>query len=349
MKPTKDVLLGKWMQEFRKETTQVTYRSALRKFKKALGIADLGEYVKSEPNAINDLKTFLRVLEGKPSKTVVNYTRAAKLFLKDQGVYVPEKEWTKLLRRGFMPKRARAETRDKKPTKSQMKQILNYADIKCRSQSLFLISSGARIGETSHLKIEDFNLDADPPEAIIRSEYTKGGMGGRTVYFSYEARDAMKDWLKIKDTTSRRNGGGTYKDERMFPWIPNTARFMWNRACDKAGIGARDIRTGRRILHLHSLRKFFRTKIGLDDKITNALLGHSEYLDDAYLRLEQEGEIAKEYFDAMPNVSVYEVENQALKDQASAMERENAELKRRIEQIERYVAELRETFSKPLE
>jgi len=333
-----DVLLDKWLQEFRKETTQVTYRSALRKFKKVLGIADLGEYVKSDPDAIKDLKTFLRVLEGKPSKTVGNYAGAVKLFLKDQDVNISNKEWRKMRRRGFMPKRLVAETRDKKPSKGQMKQILNYADIKCRSQSLFLLSSGARIGEASLLKIEDFHLDADPPEAIIRSEYTKGGVGGRTVYFSYEARDAMKDWLKVKDTTSRRNGGGTYKDERMFPWIPNTARFMWNRACDKAGLGERDVRTGRRIYHLHSLRKFFRTKIGLDDKVTNALMGHFGYLDSAYLRLEQEGKIAKEYFEAMPNVSVYEVENQTLKEQASAMEQENAELKRRISQVENDVA-----------
>jgi len=349
MRGREDVMLESWLREFRKETTQVTYRSALRKFKKVLGIEDLGEYVKSGPDAINDIRTFLRVMEGKPSKTVGNYAGAARLFLKDQGVKISDEEWRKIRRRGFMPKRIRAETRDKKPSKTQLKQILNYADIKCRSMSLFLVSSGARIGETVQLKIKDFNLDADPPEAIIRSEYTKGGVGGRTVYFSYEARDAIKDWLRIKDETHRRKGGGTYESERMFPWDTNTARFMWNMACDKAGIGARDTRTGRRIYHLHSLRKFFRTKIGLDTDITHALMGHSEYLDDAYLRLEQEGEIAKEYFEAMPNVSVYEVENQTLKEQASAMEQENVELKSRISRVELELVELKKLIQQALE
>ena len=35
-------------------------------------------------------------------------------------------------------------------------------------------------------------------------------------------------------------------------------------------------------------------------------MGHAEYLDDAYLRLEQDGEIAKAYFGTILNVSVYE-------------------------------------------
>ena len=347
-KPVQDATVKKWLQEFRKETTQRTYLSALRKFKKELGIADLGEYVKSEPNVVADIRKFLRALEGKPSKTVGNYAGAVKLFMQDHGIKVSDEEWRKIRRRGFMPKRVKAETRDKKPSKVQLKQILNYADIKCRSNVLFLVSSGARIGETLQLKTEDFNLDADPPEANIRSEYTKGGIGGRIVYFSYEARDAIRDWLRIKDKTNRRKGGGTYEDERMFPWDSNTARFMWNRACDKAGLGMRDNHTNRRVYHLHSLRKFFRTKVGLDVDITHALMGHTEYLDDAYLRLEQEGEIAKAYFEAMPNVSVYQIEDQELRQQASAIEQENVELKTRLSRLELEVTKINKALEKLL-
>ena len=155
-----------------------------------------------------------------------------------------------------MPKRVHAETKDKKPSKVQLKQILNFAEIKCTSLVLFLVSSGARIGETLQLRIEDFNLDADPPSVDIRDEYTKGGVGGRTVYFSYEARDAIRDWLRVKDTLKRRGSGESYTGPRMFPYVGSTARFMFNNACDKAGLGARDAKTKRRILHLHSLESF---------------------------------------------------------------------------------------------
>jgi len=168
-------------------------------------------------------------------------------------------------------------------------------------------------------------------------------------YFSYEARDAIKDWLKVKDTLKRRGTGEPYTGPRMFPFIDCTARWMFNTACDKAGLGVRDNGTGRRVLHLHSLRKFFRAKIGLDLDTTHALMGHAEYSDDAYLRLEEAGEIAKAYLEAMPNVSVYQIENQELREQTSAMEQENIELKRRIESteqrlsaLERMIAEIKE-------
>ena len=351
-KLVQDETLRKWLQEFKSESTKTTYLSALRKFKTVAGIADLGEYIAHMPDAAVDVRKLLNSLEGKPSKTIKTYVGAVKVFLQDNGVNVNEDDWRKMGRRGFMPKRVKAETKDKKPSKIQLKQILNYASIKCRSLILFLVSSGARIGETVQLKIEDFNLDADPPFAQIRDEYTKAGESGRTVYFSYEARDAIKDWLRVKDATSKHDGGN-YESPLMFPWNTNTARFMWNLACDKAELGAIDVKTGRRILHLHSLRKFFRTKIGLDLDTTNALMGHSEYLDDAYLRLEETGEIGKAYKEAMPNVSVYTVENQELREQATTIEQKNIELTRRIEsteqrflKLESMIAELKKLIDK---
>jgi len=305
-KPILDEALAKWLQEeFTKATTRKTYLTALRRFKEKLGIADLAEYVKSEPDVAVDVREFLKALNGKPSKTVSTYVNAVKVFLRDHGVKVPEEEWRKLRKRGFMPKRVRAETQDRKPSNAELRRILNFANIKLRSIALFLASSGARIGETLQLKVTDFDLDADPPKAIIRSEYTKGGVGGRTVYFSYEARDAIRDWLKVKDKTSKRLTGGTFKDERMFPWGNYNTRFMWNEACDKAGLGMKDSKTGRRVYHLHSLRKYFRTNMGLELDVLHAILGHVGYLDDAYLRLEEKGEIAKAYLLAMKNVSIY--------------------------------------------
>ncbi|GAI42954.1 unnamed protein product, partial [marine sediment metagenome] len=144
----------------------------------------------------------------------------------------------------------------------------------------------------------------------------------------------------MKGMLKRRGTGEPYTGPIMFPYIDSTARWMFNTACDKAGLGVRDNGTGRRILHLHSLRKFFRTKIGLDLDTTNALMGHSEYLDDAYLRLEESGEIAQVYKEAMPNVSVYAIEDQQLREQTSLMEQENVELKRRIESTEQRLSRL---------
>jgi integrase len=333
-----DHLLAKWLQEFKSNSTKKVYRAALRKFKKNVGIVDLDKYMKDSPDTTADIKKFLISMEDKPSKTINTYAGAVKVFFQDQGVKVSDEAWNKIRRRGFMPKRVKAQTQDKKPSKPQLKQILNYADIKLRALTLFLISSGARIGETLQLKKDDFRLEADPPRVHIRGEYTKGGVGERTAYFSYEARDAIKDWLRIKDSMGKRDGT-TYKDERVFSFSDSTASLMWNRACDKANVGIKDKRTDRRIYHLHSLRKFFRTKIGLDLDVTHALMGHAEYLDDFYLRLDEAGEIAAAYLEAMPNVSIYEVEDQELKEETEALREENEKLKKRIEQLESGKAE----------
>jgi len=330
-----DELLDSWLGEFKSKSTRRVYRAGVRDYAKKLNIDDLQKYVKDSPNVTEDIRRYLTLLEGKPSKTVSTYVGAVKVFLQDKGVKVPDEAWKKIKRRGFMPKRIRATTRDKKPTKTQLKRILNYVDVKGKALILFLVSSGGRVGETLRLKIEDFDFEADPPRVHIRGEITKGGVGERTAYFSYEARDALKDWLAIKDSMHKRDGS-TYKDDRVFPFVLSTANDLFNRACDKAGIGTRDKRTERRVIHLHSLRKFFRTKIGLDLDMTHALMGHAEYLDQSYLRQEQ-GEIAEAYLEAMPNVSVYggqgpeikslEEENQQLKDRLSSLEAEFKVLK----------------------
>jgi len=337
LRNVKDGTLLKWLKTFSSTNTQSSYRNGLRKFKKNLEIADLGEYLQSNPDTTNDMRKFLASLKDRPSKTVSAYTAAVKMFMQDHKIPVDPDAWRIMKRRGFRPKRIRAVTRDKIPSKTQLKQILDHADIKCRSLVLFLLSSGARIGETLQLKIEDFELDLDPPRVNIRDEYTKGKMCGRTAYFSYEARNKIKEWLKVKDNLHRRGTGKSYESKRMFPFSESTAMWMFNTACDKAGLGKRDNGTNRRLLHFHSLRKFFRTKIGLDLDITNALLGHTEYLDRSYLRLEEAEEIAAKYKEAMHNVSVYAVEDPELKKRMNGLATENLELKERISDLEKQV------------
>lgn len=329
-----DKTAEKWLSDFPKDTTKRTYLNALNNFKKILGIANLGEYLKSNPDATADFKRFLTAYNGKPSKTVATYSGAIKMFFEDHNLKIERADWRKMRRRGFMPKRIRAETKDRKPTPQELKNILKHADIKCRAMVLFLISSGGRIGETLQLKDEDLKLDADPPEMNIRREYTKGGVGGRIAYFSYEARDEIKEWLKVRDTTTKHDGTGTYKSDRVFPWDFGTARFMFNNAVRKAKLESRDTGTNRLVLHLHSLRKFFRSNIGLDIDVTHALMGHTEYLDEAYLRLEQDGEIAKAYKEAMGNVSIFNKEELALRQRTNGLEAENRELKERITKME---------------
>jgi len=81
----------------------------------------------------------------------------------------------------------------------------------------------------------------------------------------------------------------------------------------------------------------------------HALMEHAEYLDDSYLRLEQEGEIAGAYLKAMPKVSVDQIEDQELREQASVMEQENIEFKNRIAKVELELLELKKLIREVLD
>lgn len=149
----KDNTLINWLEEeFKNKKTKLTYRSALCKFKKLMEIDNLGLYLDSSPKIISDLKKFLINLDGNPSKTINTYVGAVKVFFRDHDMEVPEKQWRRLKKRGFFPKRVKAETQDRKPSKVELKRILNYMNIKGKAMVLFLASSGARIGETLQLK-----------------------------------------------------------------------------------------------------------------------------------------------------------------------------------------------------
>ncbi len=272
-------------------------------------------------DATDDLKKFVIHINGSPSMTIHTRTCAVKSFLNDHGIKIEEDSWKKLRRRGYYPKRVKASTRDIKPTKKQLKQIIEYCSaIKAKALFLFLASSGARIGETLKIQIEDFDLEADPPKAFISGDITKGGVGERTVYFSYEARDALKNWLAIKDNT-RKSNGESFRSPLMFPISIQTAITMFYSATSKAGLDQKDRRANRHLIHIHSLSKFFRSNIGLDVDMVHALMGHSGYLDDAYVRLDSE-EVAESYKKKMHNVSVYAVEDVELRRTAEEQKKE---------------------------
>ena len=140
----------------------------------------------------------------------------------------------------------------------------------------------------------------------------------------------IRDWLRVKGHLRKRTGE-IYSGDVVFPFSYKTARFMWNRACDKAGCDEKDSLTGRRIYHIHCLRKFFRSNVGLDLDVVHALMGHVEYLDDTYLRLEERREVARQYLACMPNVSVYDLVDSELREKTKTIVEENVAIKQELE------------------
>jgi site-specific recombinase XerD len=270
-----------------------------------------------------------------------------KTFLIENDVELPQKFWRRLSRR---VKGSRAATQDRVPTTQELKTILTHMPIQGQSLYLFLASTGMRIGETLQLQLSD--IDLDHATVHVRKDYTKSG-NPRVCFFSSETRELLGEWLKNRDryldqSIQRSGRYGKRRDERLFPFTKNTAYELWNRALAKSHNGQRDPSTGRRVLHVHTLRKFFRTKMAgaIQVDVVEALMGHEGYLTDVYRRYTAQ-DLAKFYLQGEPALHVFssgedvgtlraeiDEKNQRLQTYINSLVGENLQLKGRIHSIE---------------
>ena len=269
----------------------------------------------------NDFKTLLNWArnEGYANIYIRTMSTAAKVFFarQDPRCKINDEDWADI-KRTLIPKSTRAATQDDILTKEKLRMVLQHISIHGKALALFLLSTGTRIGEACQLKMDDINLYSDPPEVNIREEYTKGEVGGRVMWFSEEAKNAIIEWHKIRPFKKKCGGFGSYDEKKVFNLTRNDFTKMWNRALRRADgrrvppvLAKRDPSTKRRlhVYHVHTLRKFFRTNVGLagvPDMVVHAWMGHKPYLS-TYDKLGKR-RMAEIYKDHMDVVTVYEVD-----------------------------------------
>jgi len=168
---------------------------------------------------------------------------------------------------------------------------------------------------------------------------------------SEEAAEAVKAWLTVRTAhvtaAENRNKGlvahglSTEKkkdDDRVFPYEYGTINVIWENAVKKAGLFSKDDITGRNQLHIHQLRKYFRTqtatKIPVD--VAEALMGHSRYLTKAYRKHTRE-QIADYYLKAEPVVTIFISDDPEVRGKVTELSKENEALKERISSLERQI------------
>jgi integrase len=314
-------------------------------------------YIAEGRDPVQDLYAFLQYLDGRPPKTVRLMLSNVKTFLLENDVELPQKFWRRLSRR---VKGSRAATQDRVPTTQELKTILAHMPIQGQSLYLFLASTGMRIGETLQLRLSD--IDLDHATVHVRKEYTKSG-NPRVCFFSSETRELLGEWLKNRDRyldqSIRRSGRhGKRRDDRLFPFTKNTAYELWNRALAKSHNAQRDPSTGRRVLHVHTLRKFFRTKMAgaIQVDVVEALMGHEGYLTDVYRRYAaqdlakfyRQGETALHVFTSRDDVGTLRAEidekNQRLQTYINSLVGENLQLKHRVHTLESTVRTSQDTM-----
>jgi len=234
-----------------------------------------------------DVQNFHKSLNGSAPLTIRLKMSGVKSFFIDNKIELPQKFWRKINRK---IKGSRALTLDRIPTNTELKKLMLHMPIQGKALYLCLESSGMRIGEMLASNIDDLYLEENPVRINIRGEVTKSG-NSRYAFFSREAKEALVEWLKVREDYLKSAVGKSHlyekasEDSRIFPFTPTTAYSMWGKALHKAGLNDRDKSTDREKLHPHVLRKFFRTRLGaagISIDVVEALMGHEGYLTDVY-------------------------------------------------------------------
>lgn len=255
------------------------------------------QYFTEERNYANDLQRFASNHDI-PPKTIKLYMSAVKEYLMQNDIEISQKQ-ARTIRNKMVKGGAR--TIEKDLDIDTLRKIIQHMDIKGKALVLTLASSGMRIGEALSLAIKDIDLSCNPPIVTIKGKNTKTGEN-RISFINKEAKEALIEWLKVRDSylasAINKNKGlieyGIAKpksesSDKLFPFTDGVASQFWLNAITKAGLLTRDDETNRIQLHIHQLRKFFRSQLALKCPvdIVEALMGHSGYLTEAYRRYSQ--------------------------------------------------------------
>jgi integrase len=362
------------------EGSAATYRSGIRALMRSVYGRDfenseLEEATSRYPTEkrnfeadIEDFFTHLKNSNTSPKGTKL-YISVAKTYLLENNIELPELFWRKLRQR---TKGSRPLTMDRAPTNAELKQIINNAPIVGKALFSLLATSGMRVGEALQLKPEDLILESDPVKVLVRPRYTKNG-NPRITYISQESKEFVQQWIRtrpqyMQTAKGRSRYSKNMDDPRLFPFENITAMTIWNNAVKKSKLDQKDPTTERLILHIHSLRKFFRSKLGkYSQDATETLMGHEGYLSSSYRRIEEE-DLSKFYKEHESELLIYgdgqelaklknEVEeknrtfnegmatlalkNADLENRLTALIAENQDLRGRLKTVEEAVKDLK--------
>lgn len=334
-------VINKFLSYYGSKVTRQSYKSALNAFFKTVN-CDPDTYFDTGRDYELDIRQFANSMVDSPGKTFYSYVGVVRQFLMRNKIQLDPFVWKdmKLIKRGN-----HAITRDRPASLAELKLILSHADLKMTSLILVLISSGIRIGELTKITADDINFETDPAKIYLKGSITKTG-NPRITFISQEASVILQEWIKNHDSylemaVKKTNISGMSKnkiDNRVFPFSPTAARSAFNRLLRLTNLDMRDKETGRHIIHLHTLRKFYRSKLALviPQDIVEVLIGHQSYLSSSYIRYSEE-ELAKYYKEGESAVTVFGDNNSR---ELKQLEEEIARRDEKIAYIETHMGEL---------
>ena len=299
------------------EKTVSNYINGIAKFTKYLGFSDpetaLTAMLEGKVDAGAKIDFFIDyALDklGRSHTSVRLYVFGIKKWVDLNGVKV---NWAKI----ELPTATETTEEDRAPTKEELKKLLSHAS---SARDRFVIfgdsSSGLRIGTFLSLKIGDvdFNYPDVARLTVERKRGRKFSNRGRATgrffctFITPEAKTALQEYI-----AERKNAGETITPES--PLVTDytykgtfigIAAFekVWARLLKKAGLNQKT--NYFYVLHVHTLRKYFRSNcIGIDASYRERWMGHKGlYLDMSYFKAEEPLHLA-EYRKTVQHLTIY--------------------------------------------
>jgi len=296
------------------------------------------QYLKEDRDHADDLMDFIAEHRDAAGKSKAAWKAGVVCWFEANKIYLHPQECRRIR------VNARARTQDRIPTQDELRAIMEHSDIQTRALIMLLSSSGMRAGEAVQLKWSD--LDLGRGMIRVRAETTKGKVP-RITFVSLEAIELLREWRDYQPAYIEEKRD--YKTEcdvkgdpdLVFPCTYSNVLKKFRRALIRAGLGEQDGSTGRYTIHLHALRKYYRTRLpagGASVDVVELLMGHEGYLNSSYLRLTVD-DLERAYREAEHELWIYRTKpiNEA---QLRQVEADYQDLQEKYDRMQRQMAEM---------
>jgi len=239
-------------------------------------------------------------------------------------------------------------TREIPLTREMILRVLHNSNPKLQTAILVAVSTGMRIGELVELRVQDVDFGFKPTKVYIRAEITKTRQY-RETFLTEEATLALKDYLKRffgwKEDSSNEHlnekhiFGPVIKPKKSGKFCAFSAQYTLQMALlgliKKIPELSVNNENGRKAIHFHAFRKFFRTTVGnvCGRDYAEALMGHGFYMD-TYYQLPEDKQ-RKMYLDAEPYLTISDFE--AVEKNIKTLSAKNSQLEEKFNDLLQYL------------
>jgi integrase len=266
---------------------------------------------------LNEFVVFLDSKGYKP-KSITSRMPAVKGYLRNLGLRFNSEDYKQVVR---IPRIIRQ--REEPVTKEIIVKLQRCLPPKLQTVVLVLSASGIRLGELVQLELDDIDFETTPTTIRLRAETTKTRTE-RETFLTTEATNSLKQYLTRSFEWNENSNNSHLKNIKIFgrtskvinlkrktdPKQPphlhaesllhNSLRYFLEKNPELNS----NNRNGRKIIHYHAFRKYFRTTVGnvCGRDFAEELMGHGFYMDTYYQEsVEKRQEL---YLKAEPHLTI---------------------------------------------